>query len=113
LDELGADLRRTTPGQRRLTLARPYVGIAVFAVGAWLGWWWLTPLVVFGIFVAIVTATHDVVHRTLGLTERQTSIGGRCDGQTGAAGAGSSPRGVRRSSPSRAASCSGTSRRPC
>jgi beta-carotene hydroxylase len=41
---------------------------------AWLGWWWLTPLVVLGIFVAIVTATHDVVHCTLGLTERQTSV---------------------------------------
>jgi beta-carotene hydroxylase len=33
----------------------------------------LTPLIVFAIFVAIVTATHDVVHRTLGLTGRQTS----------------------------------------
>jgi fatty acid desaturase len=74
LDELGRDLRRTTPRQRRLTLARPYLGIAVFAIVAWLGWWWLTPLVVFGIFVAIVTATHDVVHRTLGLTERQTDL---------------------------------------
>jgi fatty acid desaturase len=74
VEELGTDLLRTTPAQRRRTLARPYLGIAVFVVVAWLGWWWLTPLVVFGIFVAIVTATHDVVHRTLGLSERATAI---------------------------------------
>jgi beta-carotene hydroxylase len=74
LDNLGRELLTTTPWQRRRTLARPYIGVAVFAVVAALGWWWLTPFVVFGIFVAIVTATHDVVHRTLGLTERQTGI---------------------------------------
>jgi len=74
LDDLGRDLLTTTGWQRRRTLARPYVGIAVFAVVAWLGWWWLTPFVVFGIFVAIVTATHDVVHRTLGLSERHTTL---------------------------------------
>jgi beta-carotene hydroxylase len=43
-------------------------------VAVWIGWWWLTPLLVFGIFVAVVTATHDVVHRTLGLTDRQTDL---------------------------------------
>jgi beta-carotene hydroxylase len=74
LDDLDGDLLTTTPWQRRVTLARPFAGIAVFAVMAWLGWWWLTPLVVLGIFVAIVTATHDVVHCTLGLTQRQTSV---------------------------------------
>ncbi|HEY7225818.1 MAG TPA: fatty acid desaturase [Micromonosporaceae bacterium] len=74
LDDLGTDLLHTTAWQRRRTLARPFLGVAVFAVVAWLGWWWLTPLVVFGIFVAIVTATHDVVHRGLGISERQTSV---------------------------------------
>ena len=74
MDELGSDLLHTTPWQRRRTLARPYLGIGIFALVAWLGWWWLTPLVVFGIFVAIVTATHDVVHRTLGLGERATGV---------------------------------------
>jgi beta-carotene hydroxylase len=74
VEELGTDLLRTTPGQRRRTLARPYLGIALFVLVAWLGWWWLTPLVVFGVFVAIVTATHDVVHRTLGLSERATGV---------------------------------------
>jgi fatty acid desaturase len=74
LAELGEDLLQTTARQRRLALARPYVGVAVFVVVAALGWWWITPLVVFGIFVAVVTATHDVVHRTLGLSVRATGV---------------------------------------
>jgi beta-carotene hydroxylase len=72
LRELGDDLLITTPRQRVTALARPYIGVAVFAAVVWLGWWWLTPLVMFGIFVAVVTVTHDVVHRTLGLTEDET-----------------------------------------
>lgn len=72
LDELGRDLLITSGRQRIVALARPYLGVACFVVVVWLGWWWLTPLVVFGIFVAVVTVTHDVVHRTLGLTETQT-----------------------------------------
>jgi beta-carotene hydroxylase len=72
LHEIGTDLTVTTPWQRRLTVARPFIGMAAFAVVAWLGWWWLTPIAMFGVFVAIVTATHDVVHRTLGLSRRQT-----------------------------------------
>jgi fatty acid desaturase len=70
--ELGTDLLVTTPGRRILALARPYLGVAAFALLVWLGWWWLTPLVMFGIFVAVVTVTHDVVHRTLGLGPRRT-----------------------------------------
>lgn len=57
-----------------MALLRPYIGVALFVVAGWLGWWWVTPLLVFGIFVAVVTATHDVVHRTLGLTDRQTDL---------------------------------------
>ena len=72
LAELGADLMITTPRQRHIALARPYLGVAAFALLSWLGWWWLTPLAMFAIFVAVVTATHDVVHGTLGLRHRQT-----------------------------------------
>src|SRR5262245_33598732 len=74
LHELGTDLLVTTRRQRVLALLRPYLGVAAFVVAVWFDCWWLTPLIVFGIFVAVVTATHDVVHRTLGLTERQTDI---------------------------------------
>jgi beta-carotene hydroxylase len=72
LSELGQDLLVTTPRARSIALARPYLGVAVFALVAWQRWWWLTPVVMFGIFVAVVTATHDVVHRSLGLGRQQT-----------------------------------------
>jgi beta-carotene hydroxylase len=72
LAELGTDLLHTTARQRRIALARPYLGVAAFVAATWLGWWWLTPLVMFGIFVAVVTVTHDVVHRAIGLTTRQS-----------------------------------------
>jgi beta-carotene hydroxylase len=72
LDELGADLLRTTPSQRRIALARPFIGLAVYIAAVSFGLWWLTPLIVFLIFVAIVTVTHDVVHGALGLSKRQT-----------------------------------------
>ena len=72
LAELGTDLLLATPRQRWLALARPLLGLLGYAIVAYLGLWWLTPLVVFLIFVAIVTVTHDVVHGTLGLSKRQT-----------------------------------------
>ena len=46
--------------------------VAVYALLCATGYWWATPLVVFLIFVAIVTSAHDVVHGALGLTRRQT-----------------------------------------
>jgi fatty acid desaturase len=72
LVEVAGDLLTTSTRQRRIALTRPYLGVALFALVAWLGWWWLTPLVMFGIFVAVVTVTHDVVHRSLGLRRRGT-----------------------------------------
>ena len=70
LHDLGADLLHTTAWQRRIALARPFLGVALYGVVVWLGWWWLTPVVMFGIFVAVVTVTHDVVHRSIGLGPR-------------------------------------------
>lgn len=70
--DIGDDLLVTTGHQRVTALARPFLGIGMFAIVGWLGWWWLTPLVMFGIFVAIVTVTHDVVHRSIGLGQRQS-----------------------------------------
>jgi fatty acid desaturase len=72
LAELGPDLLLTTPQQRRTALVRPYAGVAAFVAAAWLQWWWVTPVIVFCIFVAVVTVTHDVVHRSLGLSPRQS-----------------------------------------
>jgi fatty acid desaturase len=72
LDELGRDLTVTTPLERRLALARPFLGLAAYALAAYAGVWWLTPWIVFLIFVAVVTVTHDVVHNSLGLSARTT-----------------------------------------
>jgi len=67
-----SDLCDTSPWRRRVALARPFAGVALFAVIVHIGWWWATPLVMFATFVAVVTVTHDVVHRTLGLGPRGT-----------------------------------------
>jgi fatty acid desaturase len=72
LRELGDDLLVTTPRQRWIALARPFIGVALYALAWALGLWWLSPLIVFLIFVAVVTVTHDVVHGSLGLNRRQT-----------------------------------------
>jgi beta-carotene hydroxylase len=69
---LGADLLTITRRQRWLACARPFAGLAAYVAAAWLGWWWATPGIVFLIFVAVVTVTHDVVHGSLGLGPRQT-----------------------------------------
>jgi beta-carotene hydroxylase len=72
LDSLGRDLLGTTRRQRWLACGRPLAGVAAYAVAAWLGWWWLTPVALFLTFVAVVTVTHDVVHGSLGLGPRAT-----------------------------------------
>jgi fatty acid desaturase len=72
LADLGADLLVTTRGRRLLALGRPYAGLLLFAAVTWQRWWWISPLIVFGVFVAVVTVTHDVVHRTIGLSPRAT-----------------------------------------
>lgn len=72
LEELGTDLLITTPRQRKIALARPFIGVAMYAFAAYFGLWWLAPMLVFLIFVAVVTVTHDVVHASLGLRRRQT-----------------------------------------
>lgn len=72
LETLGTDLLTTSARQRWGACVRPLLGVAAFASAAYLGWWWLTPIVVFLIFVAVVTVTHDAVHGSLGLGPRQT-----------------------------------------
>lgn len=72
LESLGNDLLATTRYQRQRALARPFFGLAAYALAACAGLWWLTPFAVFLVFVAVVTVTHDVVHGSLGLSRRQT-----------------------------------------
>ena len=72
ISELGADILTTTSWQRRWALARPILLVLCFASAWQAGLWWLSPLVMFLLFVAIVTVTHDVVHGAIGLSPRQT-----------------------------------------
>ena len=74
LEELGLDLLVTSRRQRWLTLSRPVFLIALYAALASWGQLWALPIVVFLIFVAIVTAAHDVVHGAIGLSPRQTDL---------------------------------------
>lgn len=74
LADLGGDLLTTSPRQRWTSLLRPFVGVAAFAGVVHLDRWSLTPVVMFLIFVAVVTATHDVVHSSLGLGRRATDV---------------------------------------
>jgi beta-carotene hydroxylase len=74
LANLGHDLVRTSRKQRALSVVRPYLGIAGFVIAASFGLWWLLPLIVFAIFVSVVTVTHDVVHNALGLGRRSTEV---------------------------------------
>lgn len=72
LPELGMDLLVTTQRQRAVSLTRPFAWVAAYCVAARLGIWWITPFIIFLIFVAVVTVTHDAVHGSLGLNRRQT-----------------------------------------
>ena len=74
LRELGEDLLVTTRRHRWIGLARPFIGIALFFTATSLGWWWIAPIILFLIFVAIVAVTHDVVHDALGLSDRGNDI---------------------------------------
>ncbi|WP_433045749.1 fatty acid desaturase [Dactylosporangium sp. CS-033363] len=70
--DVGPELLVTSRRQRVKALARPAAGIALYAVVGWAAadrpaLWLLAPVVVFGVFVAVVTVTHDVVHRAIGL----------------------------------------------
>ena len=71
---LGDDLLATSPRQRIFALARPFIGLTAYIAAAYAGLWWLTPVIVFFIFIAVVTVTHDVVHGSLGLSRRQTEL---------------------------------------
>jgi beta-carotene hydroxylase len=72
IDQLGGDLLETTPAQQRLAIVRPFIGLVAYALAAALGWWFITPFIMFLIFVRVVTVAHDIVHGSLGLTKRQT-----------------------------------------
>ena len=74
LAELGRDLLDTSRSQRARAPARPYLGLASFVAACYFRLWWIAPLIVFAIFVSVVTVTHDVVHTALGLGRRAGDV---------------------------------------
>ena len=72
LEALGSESAGDHAAPASTRAGRPFLGVAAFAMAAYAGLWWLTPFLVFLIFVAVVTVTHDVVHGSLGLSRRQT-----------------------------------------
>jgi beta-carotene hydroxylase len=74
LANLGRDLVHTSGRQRALAVMRPFIGLAAYMACWSFGLWWLLPLAVFAIFVAVVTVTHDVVHGSLGLRGRSNEV---------------------------------------
>lgn len=71
---IAPELLVTTTGQRAIAFSRPLLWLAAYAAAAHCRWWLLVPPIMFCLFVAVVTATHDVVHGTLGLSRRQTEL---------------------------------------
>src|SRR5947207_1718902 len=69
--ELGVDLMRTTRWQRVRTLATPFVCLAAYFACAAAGWWALAVLSVLAFnFFTYASTSHDLVHRSLGLSRR-------------------------------------------
>ncbi|WP_372369302.1 fatty acid desaturase [Candidatus Uabimicrobium sp. HlEnr_7] len=72
LETLGKDLLKTSSFEKYLIVIRPFIALAVFVVAAYLEWWYALPFLIFLIFVSVVTATHDIVHNSIGLSRKQT-----------------------------------------
>jgi beta-carotene hydroxylase len=69
LPELGADLLRVTPGQRWRAVVLPFACSAAYFILACLGWWPPAVLAVVALsFVTYGSTSHDLVHRSLGLS---------------------------------------------
>lgn len=74
LAELGADLQSTTRRQQVITLLRPGLCIACYALFAAIGAWLPAVVAVMLLFITIVASAHDLVHSALGLPRRVNDI---------------------------------------
>ncbi|MCA9094184.1 MAG: fatty acid desaturase [Planctomycetaceae bacterium] len=72
LSSLGNDLIETTSIQRWIALSRPFLCLFAYIIAFSADLFWVTPFLVFLLFIAVVTVTHDVVHGSLGLSSTQT-----------------------------------------
>jgi beta-carotene hydroxylase len=71
LDELGTDLLHVNPLRRAATLLMPFACVTLYILFAWLRLW---PLAIVALmylsFATYGSISHDLVHRTLGLSRR-------------------------------------------
>jgi beta-carotene hydroxylase len=75
LADLGLDLLRINPFQRITTLLAPFACVAAYLAFAWLRLWPLAVLaLVYLSFVTYGSISHDLVHRTLGLSRRSNEF---------------------------------------
>lgn len=72
IGELGVDLLKTTPWQRWQPVPMPFFYAAGFMVAWHWGAMWLSFIFLVFVFSASTTSTHDVLHRSLGLSPRST-----------------------------------------
>ncbi|MCE9562764.1 MAG: fatty acid desaturase [Planctomycetes bacterium] len=75
LRELGLDLLRVTRFQRTTALAAPFLYFAAYFACAAAGWW--VPAVLATVALSFFTygsTSHDLVHRTLGLSHRANEV---------------------------------------
>ena len=71
IQELGVDLLDISPVRRAMTLATPFVCTAAYFVLAQYRWWPAAVIVLMYLsFVTYGSISHDLVHRTLGLSRR-------------------------------------------
>lgn len=71
LNELGRDLLSVSSARRVATLGLPFIAMTCYAVFAWLHWWPAAAVAVMALsFVTYGSTSHDLVHRTLGLSSR-------------------------------------------
>ena len=75
LTRLGDDLLVASRARTLLAFARPLACIAGCAWAMNRGWWWCAPILIFFLFIAVVSVAHDVVHGALNLGSRQTDWG--------------------------------------
>jgi beta-carotene hydroxylase len=71
LKELGTDLLNISPYRRAITLLIPFTCVALYIAFAWLRLWPLAVLaLIYLSFATYGSISHDLVHRTLGLSRR-------------------------------------------
>src|SRR2546421_5325947 len=73
--DLGVDLLRTTRWQRVRTLATPFLCLAAYLAFVTVGWWTCAVLSVLALnFFTYASTSHDLVHRSLGLSRRWNDL---------------------------------------